>query len=100
MWEIAFALGKRPWTELCVWGTYGTRRSLQRGKVWCKVARGPDGILENQRLRLCFHHCDKMGLHPRGSHMKSQDLEGYYLQVSGTQLGDPDSYVLARNSRF
>ena len=53
MWEIALVFGKRPWTELPVSGNIWKEAfSLKRKDCRVKPARGPDGVLENQRLRL------------------------------------------------
>ena len=53
MWEIALVFGKRPWTELPVSGNIWKEAfSLKRKGCCVKPARGPDGILENQRLCL------------------------------------------------
>lgn len=53
---------------------------------WCKAARGPDAVLENQRLPACFHHCNKMGLRPRGPQVKPRDLEGHPFRFLGLRL--------------
>lgn len=87
MWESRLLLEGGPRQSLSSGGHMEQGILPKEKRVWCKAARRPDGILENQKLPPCFHRCSKMGLHSRGSQRRPWDLEEHYLQVSGAQFG-------------
>lgn len=87
MWESRLLLERGPRQSLSSGGHMEQGVLPEEKRVWYKAARGPDGILENQKLPPHFHRCSNMELHLRCSQVRPGDLEGHYLQVSGAQFG-------------